>query len=293
MQPAILVEQLCKSYQQTRVVDEISFEVFPGEIFAFLGPNGAGKTTTIRMIIGEITKDQGNIEISGLKIPEQIEQAKKMIGVVPDHQNLYDRLTVRQNLEFFADLNEIDHNEIDKTIEKVFLVEHQHKQTQNLSRGLRQRTLIARGLLHKPDIFFLDEPTSALDPNSAMLIRNLVKELQNQGTTVLLTTHYMEEADSLCDRLAIIHNGKIVAKDTSESLKAKFAENYLTIDYEENQKTRSENFSLSDPESKKRVSQIILEKNVKKIHSHEPSLEEVFLRATGAKWESDSGEILK
>jgi ABC-type multidrug transport system ATPase subunit len=103
----------------------------------------------------------------------------------------------------------------------------------------------------------------------------------------------MEEADSLCDRLAIIHNGKIVAKDTSESLKAKFAENYLTIDYEENQKTRSENFSLSDPESKKRVSQIILEKNVKKIHSHEPSLEEVFLRATGAKWESDSGEILK
>ncbi|MGM0599796.1 MAG: ATP-binding cassette domain-containing protein [Candidatus Rifleibacteriota bacterium] len=287
MNPAIKVENLSKIYGQKNVVDHISFEVESGQIFGFLGPNGAGKTTSIRMMIGEIAKDDGNIEINGLKIPQHLSKLKNIIGVVPDHQNLYDRLTVRQNLEFFAELNSVEHSKIDEILAKVFLGEHQHKQTYNLSRGLRQRTLIARELLHNPSIFFLDEPTSALDPNSALLIRDLVKELKANGTTVFLTTHYMEEADALCDNLAIMHQGKIVACGKSEELKKNYAHNSMIIEYQSNQAIQSAEFSLTDLESRKKAAKLIENNEILKVHSQEPSLEEVFLNLTGSEWKSE------
>ncbi|NCB47282.1 ABC transporter ATP-binding protein, partial [bacterium] len=144
----ISVENLSKSYGDKQVVKNISFNVSEQQIFGFLGPNGAGKTTTIRMMIGEIGADTGKIEIAGLKVPNDMAQLKTIIGVVPDFQNIYDRLSVRANLEFFASLNSISKTEVDRVLEDVFLAEHQHKACKNLSRGLRQRTLIARALLH-------------------------------------------------------------------------------------------------------------------------------------------------
>lgn len=283
MQAAINVENLSKSFAGTRVVNGVSFRVEPGEIFGFLGPNGAGKTTSIRMMIGEITKDSGSIEILGYKVPDN--EVKKIIGVVPDNQNLYDRITVRQNLEFFADLNNIEYKRIDEALEMVFLREHQHKAALNLSRGLRQRALIARALLHEPKIFFLDEPTSALDPNSALMIRNLVKDLQAQGTTVFLTTHYMEEADSLCDRLAIMHQGNIVACDRSAELKKNYGSKTVKIEFI-NQKKMSETIELSlETEADKiEIARVVENFQIIKMHSQEASLEEVFLKLTGAEW---------
>jgi ABC-2 type transport system ATP-binding protein len=286
MKSAIKVENLTKSYGQKNVVDRISFEVESGQIFGFLGPNGAGKTTSIRMMIGEIAKDEGNIEIDGLEIPRHLADLKNIIGVVPDHQNLYDRLTVRQNLEFFAELNDVEHAKIDEILEKVFLSEHQYKQTYNLSRGLRQRTLIARELLHSPSIFFLDEPTSALDPNSALLIRDLIKELKANGTTVFLTTHYMEEADALCDNLAIMHRGNIVACGKSEDLKKNYSHNSVVIEYRANQKILKAEFSLNQAEERKNAAKILEQHEIIKVHSQEPSLEEVFLNVTGSKWKN-------
>ncbi len=294
MQAAIIVENLCKTYGKIGVVNNISFSVRTGEIFGLLGPNGAGKTTTTRMIIGEIQKDSGNIKILGKSIPEDVSQVKQLIGVVPDHQNLYDRISVRQNLDFFARLHEVDSHRIDIILEKVFLTEHQHKAAINLSRGLRQRALIARALLHKPQVFFLDEPTSALDPNSALLIRELILELQNQGTTVLLTTHYMEEADSLCDRLAIMHKGSIVALDTAENLKRSCGKSSLVIEYEKNEHRLRQEFQLNDQAEKEKAAKVLCKEHIINIHSQEPTLEKVFLKFTGAKWdnaEQDEKEV--
>ncbi|MFZ5951275.1 MAG: ABC transporter ATP-binding protein [Candidatus Rifleibacteriota bacterium] len=287
MQTAIKVENLRRTYGETTVVNSISFEVAEGEIFGFLGPNGAGKTTSIRMMIGEIPKDSGNISILDCPVPDHSGQLKKLIGVVPDHQNLYDRITVRQNLEFFADLNNVDHKRIDEVLDLVFLTEHQHKAALDLSRGLRQRTLIARGLLHRPRVFFLDEPTSALDPNSALLIRKLVKELRSQGTTVFLTTHYMEEADSLCDRLAIMHHGNIVACGRSADLKSKFGRASVYIEYFHDDIPREIELSLTNQEEKDKIAEIMKKEKVIKIHSQEASLEEVFLNLTGSAWRSN------
>ena len=287
---AIEVEGLEKTYGQTMVVKGISFNVQPGEIFGFLGPNGAGKTTSIRMMIGEIPFQKGRINILGHEVPARLVETRILVGVVPDHQNLYDRITVRHNLEFFAALNKVDKSRIDEVLNEVFLVEHQHKACKDLSRGLRQRALIARGLLHKPRLFFLDEPTSALDPHSAKLIRDLVLKLKSNGTTVFLTTHYMEEADQLCDRLAIMNMGEIVACDSPENLKKCFGRKAVIVEHQQNNTKQTSDFSLENEQDLASLSQIISTGHLLKIHSQEATLEEVFMKVTGARWKSGPEE---
>ncbi len=287
---AVEVAGLEKSYGQTRVVKGISFTVQHGEIFGFLGPNGAGKTTSIRMMIGEIPFKNGNISIMGYSVPQQISLTRRIVGVVPDYQNLYDRITIRQNLEFFAALNNVDKSRIDEVLNEVFLLEHQNKSCKDLSRGLRQRALIARGLLHKPRLFFLDEPTSALDPHSARLIRDLVLKLKNDGTTVFLTTHYMEEADQLCDRLAIMNSGEIVACDSPENLKKNYGRKAVKVEFNEQGNRHSADFSLEDPQEIATVAGMMTSGKIVKIHSQEATLEEVFMKVTGARWKSGSEE---
>jgi ABC-2 type transport system ATP-binding protein len=287
-QAMIRVTNLSKSYGDKQVVKGISFQVKESEIFGFLGPNGAGKTTTIRMMIGEIKPSGGQIEIANEVIPAGLNHIKTIIGVVPDYQNLYDRLTIRDNLEFFAKLNDISKKQIDVILEQVFLTEHQHKACKDLSRGLRQRTLIARGLLHSPKVFFLDEPTSALDPMSAKLIRELILELKKSGTTVFLTTHYMEEADLLCDKIAIMNQGEIVAHGTPEELKNKLGKRTVTFEYNSDGKELCEEFALETQQDKERLAQMLLKHEPIRIHSQEASLEEVFLKITGSKWKADN-----
>lgn len=292
MKQAILVENLSKRFGDNNVVKGISFVVEEGEIFGFLGPNGAGKTTSIRMMIGELPYDGGRIEILGMPMPDERETIKKIIGVVPDHQNLYDRLTVRQNLDLFARLTDTPVERIDEVLALVNMKEHENVPTQKLSRGLRQRTLIARGILHKPQVFFLDEPTSALDPHSASAIRKLIRTMKHQGTTVLLTTHYMEEATMLCDRLAILHQGNIVAVDTPDSLRIRFgkANIAVTLKPTADEPEKRIEVPLNDEASARKIERYLSEGKVLKIHSQEATLEEVFMNLTGSQWkESDPG----
>ncbi|MFA5596556.1 MAG: ABC transporter ATP-binding protein [Pusillimonas sp.] len=284
MNNIISVENLSKTYGDKQVVKGISFNVRECEIFGFLGPNGAGKTTTIRMMIGEIAADSGKIEIAGLNVPKDMAQLKTIVGVVPDYQNIYDRLSVRANLEFFASLNSISKTEVDRVLEEVFLTEHQQKACKNLSRGLRQRTLIARALLHKPKVFFLDEPTSALDPMSAKLIRELILKLKNNGTTVFLTTHYMEEADLLCDKIAIMNLGNIVASGSPQGLKDKIGRKAVVYEYDVEGEMQKVEFSLSTKEDREKLATLLREHEPIKIHTQEATLEEVFLSVTGNKW---------
>ena len=196
--------------------------VNPGEIFGFLGPNGAGKTTTIRMLTGQLLPTSGSAKVAGYDIVSERQQLKPRIGVVFDSQNLYDRMSARENLVFYARLYRINKSRVDETLAQVGLTKRARDKVQSYSNGMKQRLLIARALLHKPEVLFLDEPTRGLDPHIARDIRGIVAELARDGMTVFLTTHYMEEADQLSQRVAFLDQGHIVALDTPSRLKEEY-----------------------------------------------------------------------
>jgi ABC-2 type transport system ATP-binding protein len=221
---AIEVEGLTRDYDGLRAVDEVSFSVLPGEVFGYLGPNGAGKTTTIRMLTGQLRPAAGSARVAGCDVVTERDELKPRIGVVFEQQNLYERLSARDNLAFVARLYGVGGSRVDAVLEQVGLVERAREKVSKYSNGMKQRLLIARALLHEPQVLFLDEPTRGLDPNVARDIRAFVAERASQGVTVFLTTHYMEEADQLSDRVAIIDQGKIVAMGTPSALKKDHAQ---------------------------------------------------------------------
>ena len=225
---AIQVQNLSRDYNGLRAVDSISFSVEAGEIFGFLGPNGAGKTTTIKMLTGQLRPTSGSARVAGCDVVEERQQLKPKIGVVFEYQNIYERLSARDNLAFAARLYGVKRKRVDQILAQVGLADRARGKVKNYSNGMKQRLLVARALLHEPEILFLDEPTRGLDPNVAREIRAFVANLAQQGVTVFLTTHYMEEADQLSDRVAILHQGRIVALDTPERLKAAHGEGERT-----------------------------------------------------------------
>jgi len=225
---AIQVHELTRDYNGLRAVDGITFTVEAGEIFGFLGPNGAGKTTTIKVLTGQLRPTSGTARVAGCDVVEERQRLKPKIGVVFEYQNLYERLSARDNLVFAARLYGVPKGRADQVLAQVGLTERARDRIKEYSNGMKQRLLVARALLHEPDVLFLDEPTRGLDPNVAREIRFLVADLALQGVTVFLTTHYMEEADQLCARVAIIDQGRIVALDTPEQLKAIHGENEKT-----------------------------------------------------------------
>jgi len=217
---AIQVRELTRDYNGLRAVDGITFTIEAGEIFGFLGPNGAGKTTTIKVLTGQLRPTSGTAQVAGCDVVEERQQLKPKIGVVFEYQNLYERMSARDNLIFAARLYGVPKGRVDQVLAQVGLTDRARDRIKEYSNGMKQRLLIARALLHEPEVLFLDEPTRGLDPNVAREIRRIVSDLARQGVTVFLTTHYMEEADQLCDRVAIIDQGSIVALDTPEQLKA-------------------------------------------------------------------------
>jgi ABC-2 type transport system ATP-binding protein len=222
---AIDVQNLTRHYDEVQAVDNISFTVAPGEIFGFLGPNGAGKSTTIKMLTGQLRPSAGKAFVMGCDVVTDRQRLKPQIGVVFEHQNMYERESGRGNLRFFARLYGAEKKRVDEVLAQVGLTELANKKVKKYSNGMKQRLLIARALLHKPKVLFLDEPTRGLDPNVAREIRAIIADLAQRGVTVFLTTHYMEEADLLSHRVAIIDQGHIVALDTPERLKAQNSQN--------------------------------------------------------------------
>lgn len=225
---AIEVYNLTRKYNGLNAVDAISFSVERGEIFGFLGPNGAGKTTTIRMLTGQLLPTSGTAKVAGFDVVTQRQQLKPRIGVVFDNQNIYERMSARENLNFFARLYRVPRSRVAEVLDQVDLVDRAGDKVKNYSNGLKQRVLIGRALLHKPDVLFLDEPTRGLDAHIARDIRRIILDLVKEGTTVFLTTHYMEEADQLSGRVAFLDNGRIVALDTPKNLKSRFGKNEET-----------------------------------------------------------------
>ncbi|MHA2603075.1 MAG: ATP-binding cassette domain-containing protein [Candidatus Thorarchaeota archaeon SMTZ1-83] len=223
IQPAIKVHGLTKHYADLVAVDDISFEVDRGEVFGFLGPNGAGKTTTIRMLVGLTRPSDGTAMVAGHSITDDIVEVKRRVGVVPEVSNLYDELSVWDNLLFMSRLYHVPRQARTSRIEEILqsfdLMSRSRMKFGKLSKGLKRRVVIAAALVHAPEVVFMDEPTVGLDVVSARTLREFIEKLGTEETTVFLTTHYIEEADRLCERIAIIVEGRIVVADTPEDIK--------------------------------------------------------------------------
>jgi ABC-2 type transport system ATP-binding protein len=223
---AIRVDNLTKYYGDLLAVDHISFTVHQGEVFGFLGPNGAGKTTTQRMLTTLLEPTEGSIIINGHDLAHDAYPVKRQMGLVPEESNVYTELTAWDNLMFTARLYRV--NRTKRTararglLETFGLWEKRDVQVRDFSKGMRRRLSIAMAIIHQPTLLFLDEPTPGLDAQSARAIRTLIRRLNAEGTTVFLTTHQIEEANQLCDRVAIINHGQIAAVDTPERLKLAF-----------------------------------------------------------------------
>jgi ABC-2 type transport system ATP-binding protein len=276
--PVIEVRDLQKRYGDVRAVDGVSFDVAPGEVFGLLGHNGAGKTTTIRMLTGRTRPTGGTAEIAGFDVVAERDRIKPIVNLVFEDQNLYERFSGHDNLRIFADLYGVPRARADELLARVGLSEAAARKVKTYSTGMKQRLLIARGLINKPRVLFLDEPTRGLDPSSARDLRDLIADLSKGGTTVFLTTHYMDEADELCHRVAFLSHGKIVALDHPRELKLRYGERTASVVLQD----RTERIvHLDDPVDADRLAAWMRAGEVLTVHSQEGTLEDVFINLAG------------
>jgi ABC-2 type transport system ATP-binding protein len=271
---------LRRSFNGRVAVDGISFAAERGEVFGFLGPNGAGKTTTIRMLTGQLLPSGGSAHVAGFDCAREAQKLKPCMGVVSEQQNLYERMNGRENLAFFASLFGVAPQRVDEVLALVDLLDRAKDKVKVYSNGMKQRLLIARALLNRPQVLFLDEPTRGLDPVAAQEIRQMVADLGRSGTTIFLTTHYMEEADQLCRRVAFLNEGRIVALDTPRRLKIAHGQRLarVLLKGEDSEEATEVTFSLDQPADARRLSDYMAQGQVLTIHSEEATLEDVFIK---------------
>ena len=273
------VDHLSRRYGSVRAVDDISFAVARGEVFGLLGHNGAGKTTTIRMLTGRTRPTGGSATIAGFDVVTNLQQVRPIINLVFEDPNLYERLSGWDNLAIFARLYGVPTSRISTLLEQVDLVEPIKRPVKTYSTGMKQRLMIARSLINSPQVLFLDEPTRGLDPASSREMRDLIKRLAKDGTTVFLTTHYMNEADELCDRVAFLKAGKIVELDSPRELKLRYGRRAANVLL----RSRDEvDIDLTSPADARRLEEWMANDQVMTIHSLEGTLEEVFINIAGA-----------
>ncbi len=284
----INAQNLRRSFAEKEAVAGITFKVRKGEIFGLLGPNGAGKTTTIRMLSGQIEPSGGDAVVAGCDVVRDRARLKERIGVVFEEHNLYERLSARLNLSFSCWLYNLPESRIDEVLDLVHLRDRAKDPVRAYSNGMRQRLMIARALLHRPPMLFLDEPSRGLDPISAREVRQVVQQLAREGTTILLTTHLMEEADLLSHRVAFIVNGRLVANDTPRNLKLSHGQRALIVtmvdelaDSNDGTHLKEITLRIDDAADQARLAQWMAEGKVRAVHSREATLEEVYIEAAG------------
>ncbi|MEC9488372.1 MAG: ABC transporter ATP-binding protein [Halanaerobium sp.] len=277
----IEVKNLKKNYGEKAALRGIDLQVKEGELFGYLGPNGAGKTTTIKILTGQLLPSYGEARIRGKDVIKEADIIRPDMGIVPENTNLYERLSIGQNLLFFARLYGSDPGVIDTYLERVNL--HQDKDTpvKKLSKGMKQKVLLVRALLHRPDVLFLDEPTSGLDPASADSIHQILLELNKGGMTIFLTSHNMEEVEKLCHRVAFLDAGQIAAMGTPEELKLKYTSSKMRALVRTEKGLQERILDLAGEESASLLAQWVRDGQLEAIHSSEPTLADIFVRITG------------
>jgi ABC-2 type transport system ATP-binding protein len=279
---AIFAENLTYRYGQLTAVDHINFQVAEQEILGFLGPNGAGKTTTVRMLTGQIKPVEGRVFIQGIDVARHPKQVQGRIGVCFEDSNLYEQLSGEDNLKLFARLFGVKDFNASTLLKRVGLDGRGKDSVESYSKGMKQRLMVARALVNRPDILFLDEPTEGLDPASAVAIRELILEERARGATIFLTTHDMMEADKLSDRVAFIDQGQIVALDTPHKLKQQYGKRMLRAEVvgpDGGLEVRE--IVLDRPETAQEMESLFQEHQVVTVHTEEATLEDIFIRITG------------
>ena len=270
----IIVKNVTKKFGQKIALEEISFEVKKGEIFGFLGPSGSGKTTMIKILTGQLNADSGQTELLG-KVSEKLTPADlEQIGLVSDTSGFYEKLSLYKNLQAYAKLYGKPNARVDEVLKQVDLYDSKNLAAEKLSTGMKQRMFLARALINKPQVLFLDEPTSGLDPTTSKKIHELLLDLKEAGTTIFLTTHDMNEATLLCDRLSLLNRGHLIEYGTPSSIIQKYNHEkkvQLTFADETQTEITFEELGQTD------LAQVVA------IHSCEPTLEEIFIQLTGEK----------
>ena len=302
------VKNLQKSFGSIQAVKDISFSVEAGEVFTIIGPNGAGKSTTLEMIEGLVTPDHGEIQFGNLNWAKQAVSIRKMIGVQPQSSAMFDLLTPEENLNLFASFYDKARS-TDEILELINLTDHRKNQVKKLSGGQRQRLAIGLAMISDPDIIFLDEPTTGLDPQARRNIWDIILELKNIGKTTILTTHYMDEAEKLSDRVCLVDQGQIIILDTPSALiekltkerevrlsfldgeeAAKLAEQYAkalpSVSNTERDGASLKLWTSKPEDSLYDLFKFTKEKDyqVEQVSIHEMSLEDVFIKFTGKEW---------
>jgi len=309
MEPIIEIRSIQKNYGDFKALDNVSLSIEKGIIFGLLGPNGAGKSTLIKVLSCQSRPSSGHAYISGLDVVSDKKEVLSIIGVVPQENSFYDELTINENLMFFGSLYRIPAIEIKKRSHKILtllkLDEKSNIRANNLSGGMKTRLNIACALIHRPEVLILDEPSVGLDPVSRKALWETIRVINSEGTTILLTTHYMEEADLLCDRILIMNRGKIVIEGKQDELKKKVGEKVILITSSPGNYTLLKN----KVESLEKISSCIMnekglkitlmdelplqaifeifesqEEKIRNVESSSPSLEDVFIKASGEEW---------
>lgn len=274
-QQVIKADNLGKSFGSFKAISSLTFEVNKGEILGFLGPSGSGKTTTINILTGQLTPDQGQSSILGKSSTNLNEEDLTNIGLITESSGYYEKLSLYDNLLFFAKLYDVPQGDLDDLMKRVGLYDRRKTLAEKLSTGMKQRMLLVRAIINKPQVLFLDEPTSGLDPSTSQSIHELIKELQAEGTTIFLTTHDMHEATILCDKIVLLNKGQIVEAGTPSDLIQKYnTDKRVKITY---QSGKEDYLSFSE------LGQVSQTDDILTIHSCEPTLEDVFIQLTGGK----------
>ncbi|WP_416148300.1 ABC transporter ATP-binding protein [Salipaludibacillus sp. HK11] len=278
MEKIVRVQHFEKTFGKEKAIKDVHFEVEKGEIFGLLGPSGSGKTTTIKVLTGELSAPSGEISVLNYT-PKQFRDSnfKKQLGILSDNSALYERLTVEDNLKLFCKLYEVPINRVDEVLTNVKLLDSKKKVVSKLSKGMKQRILLAKAIMHKPRLMFLDEPTSALDPLSVTQIHGVLRDLRDEGITIFLTTHNMEEATVLCDRVAFLHEGVIKEIGKPDELRYKYSTGDFHIKTIDGERMVIGN----KPESADEISRLIKSKRIKRMETHYPTLGDVFVDITG------------
>ncbi|MCA0385699.1 MAG: ABC transporter ATP-binding protein [Firmicutes bacterium] len=279
----ISVKNLYHSYTHDDVyaVNNVSFEIAKGEVFGFLGPSGAGKSTTQGVLTGLLPLQKGEVTVAGYDMRRRNRQMFNKIGVSFEQSNVYNKLTALENLEFYKKLFDVKTEDPMKLLEIAGLSEVAKHKAGTFSKGMKHRLTFVRSMLNNPELWFLDEPTTGLDPAIGRQIIDIVKQKKSEGTTVFLTTHNMNVADELCDRIAFIIDGEIKLIDSPRNLKLQFGEKLVVVDHIVNGITKREQFSLIDPADMARLNTLISTGQIEMMHTKEATLEEIFIKVTG------------
>ncbi len=283
MSSMIKVKNLYHSYNNDDVyaVNDISFEIEKGEIFGFLGPSGAGKSTTQNILVGLLQLQQGEVEVAGYDVKHIKDKMFNNIGMSFEQSNVYSKMSGLENLEFYRKLFDVETRDPKELIKLVGLEGNEHIKAGKYSKGMKHRLTFARSMINNPKMWFLDEPTTGLDPSIAAGIKNIIRQENQKGATVFLTTHNMYIADELCDRVAFVVDGKIRLIDSPKALKLKYGQKLVDVEYFNDGQVVKESFSTVDEAEKLRLVEVIKQHDIQTMHTKEATLEEIFIKVTG------------